>query len=93
MNVTNVSVIYASDKEKIHDSKIISEERVIDRGSELTSVVKPIRETREIHNQSDERITEFKSRKEAQRTTEVLNFQEKTSQEASSSQASLTTVS
>eukprot|EP00257_Ricinus_communis_P014360 XP_015572016.1 tRNA(adenine(34)) deaminase, chloroplastic [Ricinus communis] len=93
VNVTNVSVIHASDKERVYDSKISSEKRVIDRGSELTSVVKPIQETRERCNQTAERITEAKSRNEAHRTSEVPSFQEKPSEQPSSSQASLNMVS
>ncbi|OAY47386.1 tRNA(adenine(34)) deaminase, chloroplastic [Manihot esculenta] len=93
VNVTNVSVVHASDRERVNDSQITSVNKITHQGSELMSVVKPIRETRERYEQTDERITEVKSRKGAHMTSEASGFQEKTSEEASSSRASLNMVS
>ncbi|KAJ9163419.1 hypothetical protein P3X46_023089 [Hevea brasiliensis] len=87
VNVTNVSLVHASDIERVNDSQITSKNRIIDQGSELTSVLKPTQQTRERDDQTDERISQIKSRNKAHMTSEISSFQEKTSQEASSSQA------
>ncbi|KDP29333.1 hypothetical protein JCGZ_18254 [Jatropha curcas] len=93
VNVTNVAVIHASNVETVNDSRKASGKRMIDQGSELTSFVKPIQETGERNNQTDGSISQFISRNESHMATEVSSFQEKTSQEASGSQAYLNMVS
>ncbi|XP_050223164.1 tRNA(adenine(34)) deaminase, chloroplastic [Mercurialis annua] len=93
VNVTNVSMVNASDKERSYDSKVTSEKRITDQESKSAQAAKSTPKIRERDNQTNERITDIKSRNESHRTTEVLNFQETTSQEASNYQASLHMVS
>uniref|UniRef100_A0A2P2IRZ4 Cytidine/deoxycytidylate deaminase family protein n=1 Tax=Rhizophora mucronata TaxID=61149 RepID=A0A2P2IRZ4_RHIMU len=85
VNVTNVSALHPTDIKTVADSHSTFENRVIDQGSTSTSVVKPFQGTR----QTDESLPLFKSGNEASRVAKVSKSHERTSHQASSSQASL----
>lgn len=92
-DVSRASVVHAIDVETHNKSLRTSSERVINQESTLTSVVKPAQETRERHNQPDERVMEIELRKEAQKPTRLSSSHEQSSEESSSLQASIDLVS
>ncbi|KAK3222678.1 hypothetical protein Dsin_009703 [Dipteronia sinensis] len=68
---TSLSVVHASDMKIYTESERTAGKRITNQESTLTSVVKPIGETRERHNQTDEKVTQTKSQKEAQKPTRL----------------------
>ncbi|KAK9277336.1 hypothetical protein L1049_006877 [Liquidambar formosana] len=92
-DMTNISVVHDSDAETVTNSQGASEKRMSSQESYLMSTVKLIEGTRYRHNETDERVMQIGSRKEAQRLTKLLSSHESTSEEASGIQASLDLVS
>lgn len=90
-DVTDISVVHASDIETVTDHR--TSEKRINQKSTLTTLAKPVEETRERHNQTHEMVMQIKSIKEGQRPTKLSTFCEETSEEASGFQASLNLVS
>ncbi|KAJ6350835.1 hypothetical protein OIU78_006871 [Salix suchowensis] len=89
LNVTNASLVHASDMKTVTNFGGTSGKRNVDQESELTSAVEPIRETKERADKIEENITQFKSRNEVRRPTYESRHNETTSQEAAfDSQAS-----
>lgn len=85
-DVTRISVVQASDIEAITDQRTSEK-------SNLTSLAKPVEETRERHDQIDEMVKQIKSMREGQRPSKLPTFHEETSGEASSFQVALNLVS
>ncbi|XP_065880180.1 tRNA(adenine(34)) deaminase, chloroplastic [Euphorbia lathyris] len=92
VNVTNVSVMHATDIERVNYTQVTSD-RMTDQGSECVPAANPIQEARERETQNNESTTGVKLRDEALKATEVSYFQEQNSQLASSSHAYLDMVS
>jgi tRNA(adenine34) deaminase len=90
-DVTDISVVHASDIEIVTDQR--TSETRINQKSTLTTLAKPVEETRERHNQTHEMVMQIKSIKEGQRPTKLSTFCEETSEKASSVEASLNLVS
>lgn len=91
-DMTSSLVVHVSDTEKISDHKRVSEKRMGSQGTYSTSsAMKSAEETTDRQNQTDERLVQRGSRKEAERLTNVSSFHESTSEGASTSslQASL----
>ncbi|KAJ7954024.1 tRNA(Adenine(34)) deaminase, chloroplastic [Quillaja saponaria] len=86
--VKTISEVHDSDVD-IRDSQRTSEKARINQESNLMSVVKPVKETRESYCQTDDRITQFKSTDEAQRPAKESNLIEPASGELSSAPESL----
>ncbi|KAG7978966.1 hypothetical protein I3843_05G106700 [Carya illinoinensis] len=74
---TRISVVQASDTEAIADRRTFEK-------SNLTSLTKPVEETRERHDQTDEMVKQIKSMREGQRPSKLPTFHEETLGEASS---------
>lgn len=91
-DVSRVSVIQASEMERLTDS-LRTSEKGVNQASAMTSVVKPMGATRDRHNQPDEKAMQSKLTKEAQKPTGVSSSHEEYSEESSSIQASLNLVS
>lgn len=89
-DATDISVLHASDIETVTDRR--TSEKRINQKSTLTTLAKPVEETRERHNQTHEMVMQIKSIKEGQRPAKLATFCEETSEEASSFQASLNLV-
>ncbi|KAK2635911.1 hypothetical protein Ddye_030703 [Dipteronia dyeriana] len=71
---TSLSVVHASDMKIYTESERTAGKRITNQESTLTSVVKPIGETSGRHNQTDEKVTQTKSQKEAQKPTRLSTF-------------------
>ncbi|KAK0574693.1 hypothetical protein LWI29_027555 [Acer saccharum] len=83
---TSLSV-HASDMKIYTESERTAGQRITNQESTLTSVVKPIGEKRGRHNQTDEKVTQTTSQKEAQKPTRLSSFV-KSPEESSSLQSS-----
>ncbi|KAH7569905.1 hypothetical protein JRO89_XS05G0016400 [Xanthoceras sorbifolium] len=86
-DLTGLSVDRTSDMNIHTESQRIAETRITNQEHTLPSVVKPIRETRGRHNQTDEKVQQTTSRKEAQKPTRLSTFV-KSPEESSSLQSS-----
>ncbi|GMP58720.1 hypothetical protein CsSME_00022291 [Camellia sinensis var. sinensis] len=87
-DVSSAVLDHSSDAQ-VTNTQRQSEKTMSSQETYSTLMVKSTKETAERHNQTDERVVQIGSRKEAQRPTKALSFSEETSKEASSSRASL----
>ncbi|CAK7326481.1 unnamed protein product [Dovyalis caffra] len=93
LNVTNVSLVHASDMKAVTTFGETSGKRIVDQESESTSAAKAIPETRERDDKVEQNVTQFKSRNEIHRATNESRLHETTSRHAFDSQASAKMVS
>ncbi|KAM5567582.1 tRNA(adenine(34)) deaminase, chloroplastic [Rosa sericea] len=92
-DAAEMSYVHASDTARNTNSQRTFDKRTTNQGSITVLAATSVEETVQRNNQTDEKLMQVKSRKEAQSSTEVSTFPEKYSGEPSSFQASLSMVS